>query len=85
MGRTCKYLICYCRPVAKPDIIRKLRNGLYDVTASYQMEAESDEHTFECELTIPGTNYTVRKVLFVTPGESTFQFHQSVYRCATGP
>ncbi|EEB11954.1 hypothetical protein Phum_PHUM146390 [Pediculus humanus corporis] len=49
-----------------------MRNGLYDVTASIQIDDDDmdpDEHVFECELSIPEANYTVKQALYVSLGK----------------
>ncbi|KAK6631993.1 hypothetical protein RUM44_007023 [Polyplax serrata] len=60
------------RPISDKTHMRfNLRNGLYDVTASIQVDDDDmdpDEHVFECELSIPETNYTVKEALYVSLG-----------------
>lgn len=54
---------------------RKKVDGLYDVSASIQVDDDdmnTEEHVFECELSIPEANYTVKKALLVSLGKSKF-------------
>ncbi|KAK6623133.1 hypothetical protein RUM43_008985 [Polyplax serrata] len=74
------------RPISDKTHMRfNLRNGLYDVTASIQVDDDDmdpDEHVFECELSIPETNYTVKEALYVSLG--VFYFVESDgFECLT--
>lgn len=55
-----------------------MRNGLYDVTASIQVDdddMDADEHVFECELSIPEANYTVKQALYVSLGKLIYFYY----------
>lgn len=47
------------------------REGVFDAVASVTVNVSDleDSTTFDCELKIPETNYTVKKSVILSPGE----------------
>lgn len=55
----------------------KIRNGLFDVAASIQIDDDDmnlQDHEFECELSIPEANYTVKRAIYVSLGKSKLAY-----------